>query len=348
MNNTEFFRKFSAADGKKYIFGINRYADEIAKLLSVDGYIDQYTEEPEYNGKPIVKLEEIAKDSLVVSTVTNSRPKTALKKIAESGIRSYIDYFSFSEASNGLIPQVSCISDMRLDHKGNRGDYQWVRGLMADQESIKTFDSVMDFRLNATIASMNRFSFRVEQQYFENFLYLSSGEVFVDGGGYDGFTTLEFVKKCPQYGAVHFFEPSVLNLEKARKNLSQFNNIFYHELGLYDAEATLCFDAGAGSACRISDSGAEKIDVDSLDAVVLDKVSFIKLDLEGAEMSALSGMREHIINDQPKLAVAVYHQPSDFRTIPKYVLGLRDDYNVYLRHYTEGWAETIMFFVPKK
>ena len=177
---------------------------------------------------------------------------------------------------------------------------------------------------------------------------MSSGEVFVDGGGYDGFTTLEFANRCPQYGAVHFFEPSALNLEKARKNLSQLNDIFYHELGLYDKEATLCFDAGDGSACRISDSGAEKIHVNALDTIVHDKVTFIKLDLEGAEMSALNGMRKHIIKDQPKLAVAVYHQPSDFRTIPKYILGLRDDYDVYLRHYTEGWAETIMFFVPKK
>jgi FkbM family methyltransferase len=348
MNNTEFFRNFSAAGGKKYLFGINQYADEIAKSMSVDGYIDQYTDKSEYNGKPIVRLEDIAKDSLVVSTVTNSRPKTALKKIADSGIENFIDYFSFSEASNGLIPQLSCISDMRLDHKGHSDDYQWVRGLMADQESIKTFDSVMDFRLNALIASMNGFSFRVEQQYFEQFLNLSSGEVFVDGGGYDGFTTLEFVKKCPQYGAVHFFEPSALNLEKARKNLSQLNNIFYYELGLYDKEATLCFDAGDGSACRISDSGAEKIHVNALDAVVHDKVTFIKLDLEGAEMSALSGMRKHIINDQPKLAVAVYHQPSDFRTIPKYILGLRDDYDVHLRHYTEGGGRDNNVFYSKK
>lgn len=348
MNNADFFRNFSFSDRKKYLFGINQLSDDIAKLIPVDGYIDQYTDKTEHNGKPIVKLEDVAKDSLVVSTVTNSRPITALKKIADSGIENFIDYFSFSEASNGLISQLPCISDMRLDHDDHKPDYKWVRGLMADQESLKTFDLVMDFRLNAKINSMKGFTFRVEQQYFEPFLNLSPGEVFVDGGGFDGFTTLEFVKRCPQYGAVHFFEPSALNFEKARNNLSRLNNIFFHELGLYDKEATLCFDAGDGSACRISDSGSEKIHVNSLDLVVHDKVTFIKLDLEGVEMYALRGMSEHIVNDQPKLAVAVYHQPSDFRKIPKYILGLRDDYDVYLRHYTEGWAETIMFFVPKK
>jgi FkbM family methyltransferase len=347
MKNNEFYRNFSISGRKKYLFGINQFADEIAKVMHVDGYIDQYTDKTCHNGKPIFKLEEIEKDSMVVSTVTNSRPITALKKIADSGVVNFIDYFSFSDISNGSIAQHTCISGMRLDHKDHKLDYQWVRELMADQESITTFDSVMDFRLNATITSMNGFSFRVEQQYFEPFLNLSPGEVLVDGGGYDGFTTLEFVKKCPKFEAVHFFEPSAANLEKAKKKLSQINNIFYYELGLYEREATLCFSAGDGSASRISDSGAEKICVNALDAVVQGKVTFIKLDLEGAELFALNGMRKHILNDHPKLAVAVYHQPSDLRTIPKFILGLRDDYDVYLRHYTEGWAETIMFFVPK-
>jgi FkbM family methyltransferase len=270
-----------------------------------------------------------------------------LKKIADSGVVNFIDYFSFSDLSNGSIAQLTWISGMRLDHKDHKLDYQWVRELMTDQESITTFDSVMDFRLNATITSMNGFSFRVEQQYFEPFLNLSPGEVLVDGGGYDGYTTLEFVKRCPKYEAVHFFEPSAANLEKAKKKLSQINNIYYYELGLYERDATLCFNAGDGSSSRISDSGAEKVFVNALDAVVHSKVTFIKLDLEGAELFALNGMRKHILNDHPKLAVAVYHQPSDLRTIPKFILGLRDDYDVYLRHYTEGWSETIMFFVPK-
>jgi hypothetical protein len=25
---------------------------------------------------------------------------------------------------------------------------------------------------------------------------------------------------------------------------------------------------------------------------------------------------------------------------------VRDDYKVYLRHYSEGWTKTVMFFIP--
>lgn len=347
MNNSDIFEMFSSSNKKKYLFGINEYADEIAKAIQIDGYIDQYTEKIAYKGKPIVKLEDIAKDSLVVSTVTNSRPKTALKKIADSGVQHFIDYFSFAEASNGLIPQLPCISEMRRDHERHKDEYRWVRELMMDSESFKTFDSVMEFRLNATIRSMNEFDFRVNEQYFESFFEFNSNEVFIDGGGYDGFTTIEFVKRCPQYEKIHFFEPSASNLEKARKNLSHISGVVFHEFGLYDQNAILCFDADDGSACRISDSGSDKIHVNALDDVVHDEVTFIKLDLEGAELAALGGMKKHIITNHPKLAVAVYHQARDFREIPKYVLGLRDDYNIYLRHYTEGWTETVMYFIPK-
>ena len=46
------------------------------------------------------------------------------------------------------------------------------------------------------------------------------------------------------------------------------------------------------------------------------------------------------------LAIAVYHDIVDFWRIPEYVLSLRPNYQIYLRHYTEGWSETVMYFVP--
>jgi FkbM family methyltransferase len=350
LTGCEFYDAFTNnyCAAKKYIFGINPYADAVASVAEVDGYIDQYTSEVSYQSKPVVKLEDIPKDSLIVSTVTNSRPKTAIQKIRSAGLINCIDYFAFADASNGKVLQLDCIRAMREDFAENNQTYQWIRSLLHDEESVTTFDSVMDFRLNAKLQALDRFNFRVDQQYFEPFLNLAGGEVFVDGGGYDGFTTKEFVKRCSNYGAVHFFEPSESNILLAKKNMRSLGNINYHQLGLYDAKTTLSFDAGDGSSSRITDNGTEKINVDALDRVVHEKVSFIKLDLEGAEMPSLRGMRQHILNDHPKLAVAIYHQPSDFREIPAYILGLRKDYDVYLRHYTEGWAETIMFFIPKK
>jgi hypothetical protein len=135
-------------------------------------------------------------------------------------------------------------------------------------------------------------------------------------------------------------------LTVARTNLAGLARVTYHPLGLYDRAASLSFDASGGSASRITESGTESIAVGRMDDAVNEAVSFIKLDLEGAEQAALKGAKDHILADHPKLAVAVYHRPEDFWKIPRYILGLRDDYKLYLRHYTEGWTETVMFFIP--
>jgi hypothetical protein len=62
---------------------------------------------------------------------------------------------------------------------------------------------------------------------------------------------------------------------------------------------------------------------------------------------AIEGMKNHILNDYPKMAISVYHKVNDLWKIPEQILAIRDDYNIYIRHYTEGTDETVMFFMPK-
>ena len=61
---------------------------------------------------------------------------------------------------------------------------------------------------------------------------MSSGEVFVDAGGYDGDTTEEFSKRYPNYKKVFLFEPSLSNLNKAKLRLNHHHSIEFFERGL--------------------------------------------------------------------------------------------------------------------
>ena len=58
-------------------------------------------------------------------------------------------------------------------------------------------------------------------------------------------------------------------------------------------------------------------------------------------------VKEHIKNDYPKMAISVYHKVDDFWKIPEQIFSIRSDYDLYIRHYTEGTDETVMFFLPK-
>ena len=72
------------------------------------------------------------------------------------------------------------------------------------------------------------------------------------------------------------------------------------------------------------------------------------MDIEGAESFAIEGAKETILKCHPKLALSVYHKKDDFWKIPEQIFNIRKDYDIYLRHYTEGISETIMFFIPKE
>ncbi len=219
--------------------------------------------------------------------------------------------------------------------------------LFANKESIKVFNDLVRYRLTADPVYMANYSTRFSDQYFEDFLALSH-EVFIDAGGFNGDTTEEFCKRYPDYKKVILFEPSVSNMQDARKRLGHHREIEFIQQGLSNTGGTLWFNSDAGPASAVSADGACSIDVTTLDASVREPVSFIKMDLEGWELKALEGSAQHILEDHPKLAMPVYHYASDFWRIPEYIFSIRQDYDLYLRHYTKGWSETIMFFVPHK
>jgi len=77
----------------------------------------------------------------------------------------------------------------------------------------------------------------------------------------------------------------------------------------------------------------------------LDKVDFIKLDIEGSEGDAIHGAAETIRKFKPRLAISLYHKNDDFLAIPKSIKTLRPDYRFFLGHYTvTGW-ETVLYAV---
>ena len=72
------------------------------------------------------------------------------------------------------------------------------------------------------------------------------------------------------------------------------------------------------------------------------------MDIEGSELNALAGAHQTILDHHPRLAIAAYHGADQLWQIHRAVFDIRNDYDIYIRHYTESIYETIMFFVPKR
>ena len=116
-------------------------------------------------------------------------------------------------------------------------------------------------------------------------------------------------------------------------------------LGLHREKVAFSADNN-GFGSHIDAGGDKTIDIVALDEVLSEvPVTFIKLDIEGAELDTLKGGKELICKYHPKLAVCVYHKPEDIIAIPQYILSLQDDYKFYLRHYGLGNEETVLYCI---
>ena len=87
-----------------------------------------------------------------------------------------------------------------------------------------------------------------------------------------------------------------------------------------------------------------RVSVTSIDDVLDgEKVTFIKLDVEGSELETLIGAEKSIRKYKPRLAVSVYHKPEDLWVLAEYIISLDLDYKLYMRHYTTCNYETVLY-----
>jgi FkbM family methyltransferase len=275
-------------------------------------------------------------------------PITAHKRLENLEIAGAIAYADLCKVFPDRFVLPNFVLETRDDIRLNQARWLSMSESLADDQSRRVLDDLLSYRLTGDYRFMRSYKVRIKDQYFEDFLELENDEIFVDAGGFDGDTTEEFCRRCPNYGKVLLFEPSLSNLIMAKARLSRYRSIEFIQLGLSDTVDVLWFNPNAGSASSISKSGSSQINVTTLDEHVNSKVTLIKMDLEGWELNALRGSQRHIQEDHPALAISVYHHASDFWCIFEFVFSLRQDYKVFLRHYTEGWSETVMFFVPKR
>lgn len=187
------------------------------------------------------------------------------------------------------------------------------------------------------------------KQYFDlaELPHNCENEVFVDVGCYDGLSATFFNDWCDGKGFSYCFEPDRTNIERIHRILKNKGITSYNliDKGVWSTAGKLGFVSTGNSVSHVSEEeNADSIDVVSLDSVLIDKsVTFIKMDIEGAELEALRGAKKIIEEQKPKLAICVYHKPEDIWEIPELILSYNKDYKFYLRHYSYKDNETVLY-----
>jgi len=330
---------------RRYVLGRNELSRQVCASCEIDGVIDDYTNESYYVGVPVLRMRELPNDAVVVNCSLSISPVSAQKKLEQSAIRGCFYYCELSAIDGQAYPLPASSLGFRKELREHVENYEKLYGIMADEASKKTMLDIFRLRLSADPCCMHDYGVRVDEQYFEEFLKLEEGGSFADVGGFDGDTTEELLLRYPGYSKVHFFEPSLQNLNKAKHRLGSCEVISYYHTGVSNSAGEALLSGEGGPTCVFSDVGEERVEVNTLDNLLADPIDFIKMDIEGFELKALEGASRHIADPRTKLAIAAYHKPEDIRCICDFVLALRPHAKVYLRHYTEGVSESILFFV---
>lgn len=184
--------------------------------------------------------------------------------------------------------------------------------------------------------------------YFDKeIISFSKEEIFLDCGCYDFSTSKILLNNNPSVKKIYAFEPDEENYINCKKNIDR--NICEVELiqaGLWNEKKQLEFNAFSGTGSKIVIEGNTQISVQTIDeSVHSNHVTFIKMDIEGAELEALQGAKNTIRKYKPILAISVYHKPNDIFEIPLYIKQLVPEYKLYIRHYTNTEVDTVLYAV---
>ncbi len=220
---------------------------------------------------------------------------------------------------------------------------QKVHTLLADEQSKKTFEQTVLFKLDGDISRL--FDCEVDKnEPFENILKLEKGSSFLDLGAYNGDTVLDFCSRVGAFSHITAVEPDKRSFRKLSENTKALS-IERINAAVSDKVGTVSF---AKKASRGSTIGVgEDISAVSVDSIAESKpFDYIKFDVEGAEYSALVGAEKTIKRDKPKMRIAAYHKSADYFLLPLKVLEYRDDYKIYMRHLPSvpAW-DTDLYFV---
>ncbi len=176
------------------------------------------------------------------------------------------------------------------------------------------------------------------------------GETFIDAGCFDGLNTKQFFKWCKNNGKSYCFEPDKQNIALIKRNLEGYTDYEIVEGALWSEDTILAVEEKNNYATSVSEwdglSETGKINAVSLDSKMKNMdVTFIKMDIEGAELNAIMGAKQIIMEKHPKLAISIYHKLEDIWEIPRLILEYYSDYKFYLRHYSFSDYDTVLYAV---
>jgi FkbM family methyltransferase len=297
--------------------------------------------------RPVASLQEI--DRSIPIVIASHRVLGATQRMRSLGFKTVLPFAALQTMAPDRFPPHMFYDGLLDDLWQNRDRYAQLNDRLADDRSRDVLNAVLGFRQTLDASSLSPVLDDDDLYAPKNLIEFSDNEVYVDGGSYDGDTIRSFAKKVhDRFDRVYAFEPDPVTYRTLQSNFAAEPRVEPIHAGLHREKGVLRFkDDGSRGAIFASD-GTITMPVISLDDVLGQKpVTYIKMNIEGAEIDALYGAEQAIRRERPKLAISVYHRPSDLWRIPDIVGQFSADYRLFLRQHDGGIIETVLYAIAK-
>lgn len=224
-------------------------------------------------------------------------------------------------------------------------EIQSTAGQFKDQKSRELYMSYWASRITGRVYDPALYT---ENPYWGNDIVptLKPDSTIILGGAYNGLHIDRAFELAPLINAM-LFEPNPTWADFLQEKYYKVPQAHVIPKALYYVNKTLFFDNTDELGAHICETGTSSciIDTIALDTLNLNNISEIALDIEGAELFALTGAVETIRRCKPVLAICAYHKISDYVEIPRMISGLGLNYHLYFRQHSCYYEESVIYAI---
>ena len=245
----------------------------------------------------------------------------------------------------------------------NKDTIEKCYNALEDNKSKEIYNALLKYRYIRNPKLIKDLYESRNECYLDNvFIDNYKDGLYIDAGSYNAdFITTLANKVSIDNSKFYIFEPNKIFYNDIINNLDTKINYKIFNIALCDKDSTMEFMQIPSSTSHIIDkkynayknivdrSNIDIIKTNKLDTLITDeKVTGIKIDIEGSEASMLKGAVDIIKRDRPILLLSIYHKWDDLFKLQDYLMNLNLNYKFYIRHYSLSVAKTILYCIPNK
>ncbi len=289
----------------------------------------------------------------IYSNIKNSFLKLADEtKISIENFFNKFDYWGKIDIKNN---NYEALRKKATTLKEHINDFLTLYSNLKDYKSKKLLYGILTNWYNYDFHTVKTCLDNPYKHYFDlDIIPYCNNEVLVDLGAYTGDSIIDYISTYGEnsYKNIYCYDITDETFAILKDNLSKYKNIIYKKKAVSDKVDTLYLEKNieSASANKVSNKGDIPLDTTTLDIDIEEKITMIKMDIEGSEEKAILGSINHIKNDNPKLLISVYHNNDHLWKIQKLINEINTNYNYYLRCYGNCIypTEIILFAIPKE